>query len=84
MLQGYFLKNRTNFDLQDKLLPVYSMASSGLKKMLDFMILYTLESVPENVCPVILFLDTKKQILCHVLAYDMPRQMLLPIDCGRC
>ena len=34
-------KNRTNFDLVDKLLPVSSMASSGLKKMLDFIILYT-------------------------------------------
>ena len=48
MLQGYFLKkkNRTNFDLEDKLSPVYNMASSGLKKMLDFITLYT-----ENVCP---------------------------------
>ena len=49
MLQGYFLKNRNNFDLEDKLLPVSNMASSGLKKMLDFIILYTLKSVSENV-----------------------------------
>ena len=56
---GYFLQNRTNVDLEDKLLPVYNVASSGLKKMLDFIILYTLKSVSENGCPVILFLDTK-------------------------
>ena len=30
MLPGYFLKNRTNFDLEDKLLPLSNMASSGL------------------------------------------------------
>ena len=63
ILQGYFLKNRTNFDLEDKLLPVSNMDSSGLKKMLDCIILYTLQSVSENVCPVILFLDTKTIIL---------------------
>ena len=67
MLQGYFLKNETNFDLEDKLSPVYNMASSGLKKMLDFIILHTLKSVSEYMCPVILFVDTKKQIMCHVL-----------------
>ena len=66
ILQGYFLKNRTIFDLEDKLSPVYNMASSGLKKWLDFIILYTLKSVSENVCPVILFLDTKNQILSYV------------------
>ena len=33
---GYFLKNRTDFYLEDELSPVYNMASSGLKKMLDF------------------------------------------------
>ena len=49
MLQVYFLKNRTNFDLEDKLLPVSNMASSGLEKMLDFIILCTLKSVSENV-----------------------------------
>ena len=38
---------RTNFDLVDKLLPV-SMASSGLKKMLHFIILYIPKSVSEN------------------------------------
>ena len=59
MLQGYFLKNRTNFDLEDKLSPVSNMASSGLKKMLDFIILYTLKSVSENIYPVILLFDTK-------------------------
>ena len=57
---GYFLKNRTNFNLEDKLSPVYNMASSGLKKMLDFVILYTHKNVSENVCPVIL-LDTKNR-----------------------
>ena len=41
--------------------------TAGLKKMLDFIILYTLKSVSENVCPVVLFLDTKKQLICHVL-----------------
>ena len=45
MLEGYFLKNRTNFDLVDKLSPVSNMASSGLKKMLDFIILYIPKSV---------------------------------------
>ena len=65
ILQGYFLKNRTNFDLEDKLLPVSNMASSGPKKMLVFIILYTLQSILENVCPVILFLDTKTNILSY-------------------
>ena len=27
---------------------------------------------------------TPKPILCHMMACDMPRQMLLPIGCGRC
>ena len=49
MLEGYFLKNRTNFDLVDKLSPVSNMASSGLKKMLDFIILYTPKGVSENI-----------------------------------
>ena len=59
------------------------MASSGLKKMLDLIILCTLKSVSENVYLLILFLDAKV----HVLLYNgmnMPRQMLLPIGCGRC
>ena len=84
VLQGYFLKNRTNFDLEDKLLPVSNMASSGLKKMLDFIILYTLKSVSENVYPVILVFLIPKPILCHMMACDMPRQMLMSIGCGRC
>ena len=37
------------------LLQVYNIASLGLRKMLDFIILYTHESVSENVCPIILF-----------------------------
>ena len=64
MLQGYFLKNRTNLDLEDKLLLVSNMASSGLKKMLDFIILYTLKSVSENVYLVIFF-DTKTNIMSY-------------------
>ena len=77
ILQGYFLKKKktTNFDLEDKLLPVSKMASSGLKKMLDVIIVYTLQSVSENVCPVILF-STPKPIFCHMMACDMPMQML--------
>ena len=35
-----FSKTELNFDLEDKPLPVSNMASSGLKKMLDFIILY--------------------------------------------
>ena len=65
MLQNYFLKNRTNFDLEDKLLPVSNMASSGLKKMLDFIILYTLKSISKNVYPVILFFDPKTNIMLY-------------------
>ena len=42
-------KNRTNFDLEDKLLPVSNMASSGLKKMLNFIILYTLKCIKKCV-----------------------------------
>ena len=75
MLQGYFLKNKTNFDLEDMLLPVSNMAFSGLKKMLGFITLYTLQSVSENVCPVFFVLDTKTNIL-YIMACDMPRQML--------
>ena len=82
VLQGYFLKNRTNFDLEDKFLPVSNMASSGLKKMLDFIILYTLKSVSEK-CLSCNFLDAKP-ILCHMMACDMLRQMLMPMGCGRC
>ena len=63
----FFLKNRTRFDLEGKLLPVSNMASSGLKKMLDLIIIYTHKSVSENVCLVILLLDTKKQIIYHML-----------------
>ena len=59
MLQGYFLENRTNFDSVDKLLPVSNMASSGLKKMLDLIILYTLKSVSENVFPYNFVFDAK-------------------------
>ena len=77
LLQGYFLKNRTNFDLEDKISPVSNMTSSGLKKMLGFIILYRLQSVSENVCPVF-FLDTKTNIL-YIMTCDMPRQMLLPM-----
>ena len=43
-----FCKTELNFDLEDKLSPVYNMASSGLKKMLDFIILYTHKSVSET------------------------------------
>ena len=45
---GIFSKTEQNFDLEDKLLPVYNMASSGLKKMLDFIILYTHKGVSEK------------------------------------
>ena len=58
---GYFLQNRTDFKLEDKLLPVYNVASSGLKKMFDLIILYTHKSVSENVCPVTLFWTSKKK-----------------------
>ena len=60
------------------------MASSGLKKMLDLIILYTLKSVSENVYLLILFLDAKINVFVFVMACNMPRQMLLPIGCGRC
>ena len=49
LLEGYFPNNGTIFDLVDKLLPVSNMASSGLKKMFDFIILYWSKSVSENV-----------------------------------
>ena len=55
---GIFFKNRRILDLEDKLSPVYNMASSGLKKMLVLIILYTHKSVSEDVCPVFLLLDT--------------------------
>ena len=48
-------QNRNNFDIRDKLLPVYNMASSGLMKMLILIILYTQEGVSLNVCSVFLF-----------------------------
>ena len=64
MFQGYFLKNRTNFDLEDKLLPVSNMAFSGLKKMSDFIILYTLKSVSEK-CLSCNFSDTKTNIMSY-------------------
>ena len=48
-----FLKNRTFFNSRDKLLAVYNMASSDLKKMLILTILCTHKGVSENVCPVI-------------------------------
>ena len=83
LLQGYFLQNRTNFDSVDKLLPVSKMASSGLKKMLDLIILYTLKSVSENVFPYN-FVLMSKSMFCFIIACDMPRQMLLPVGCGRC
>ena len=55
----YFLKNRTNCDLEDKLSPVYNMASSGLKKILDCIILYTHKCIRKCVsCNFVL--DTKK------------------------
>ena len=44
-----FSKTELIFDSVDKLLPVSNMASSGLKKILDLIILYTLKSVSENV-----------------------------------
>ena len=44
--------------IRDKLLPVYNIASSDLKKMLIFIILCTHKSVSVNVCPVIFLLDT--------------------------
>ena len=53
------------FDSVDKLLQVSNMASSGLKKMLDLLILYTLKSVSENVYLVILFFDTKINIMSY-------------------
>ena len=65
-MKAFFLKNRTKIDLEDMLSPVSNMASSCLKKMLDIIIVYTHKSVSENVCPVILLLDTK-QIICHML-----------------
>ena len=63
---GYFLQNRTKFDLEDKLSPVYNMASSGLNKMLGFIILYPHKSVLENVCPVILFWTPKTDDMSYV------------------
>ena len=68
MLQGYFLKNRTTFDLEDKLLPVSNMSSSGLKKIiksLKIIILYTLKIVSENIYPIILFFDTKINVMSY-------------------
>ena len=56
----FFFKNRTIFDLEDKFLPVSNMASSGLKKTLDLINLYTHKSVSENVCPVSFVIGHKK------------------------
>ena len=79
----FFFKNRTIFDLEDKLLPVSNMASSGLKKMLVLTILYTHKLVSEKV--VLYFvIGHHRLIIFHVKANVMPRQMLLPEDCGRC
>ena len=41
LLEGYFLYNRKIFDFVDKFSPVSNMAYSCLKKMLDFIILFT-------------------------------------------
>ena len=43
---------------QRQALPVYNMASSGLKKMLFLILLYMHNSVSENVCLINLLLDT--------------------------
>ena len=43
-----FLKNRTISHSRDKLLPVYNMASSGVKKVLILTILYTHKGVSEK------------------------------------
>ena len=58
------------------------MASSGLKKMLNLIILYTLKSVSENVYLIICFV-MPKSMFCFVMACNMPRKMVLPIGCGR-
>ena len=63
---SFFLKNRTIFDLEDKLLPVSNMASSGLKKML-VLILYMDKSVSENVCPAFFVIGHHRLIICHML-----------------
>ena len=80
-----FLNNRTIFDSIHKILPVYNIASSGLKKMLILTILYTHEGVSENVCPVILYghhiyliILMAVFISCYCIGNNMPRQMLLP------
>ena len=49
MLEGYFLLNRTNFDLVDKFLPVSNMASSGLKKNVRLHNFIYAKGVSENV-----------------------------------
>ena len=80
-----FLNNKTIFNSRERLLPVYNMASSGLKKMLILTILYTQKSVSENVCPVILFwtpnffdnLNGSFYVIFYI-SKGMPRQMLLP------
>ena len=49
-----FLQNRTKFFSKGtSFCQFYNMASSGLKKMLILIILYTHESVSVNMCPVI-------------------------------
>ena len=63
---------------EDKLSPVSNMASSGLKTMSGFIILYIHFKVYQKMCPVIFVLDTKTNIL-YMMACNMPRQMLLPM-----
>ena len=53
------------------------MASSGLKKMLDFIILYMPKLYQKMFIFKILFL-LPNSILCFVMAFNMSRQMLLP------
>ena len=53
------------------------MASSGLKKMLNFIILYMPKVYQKIFSSQILFL-LPNPILCFVMACNMPGQMLLP------
>ena len=53
------------------------MASSGLKKMLDFIILYMPKVYQKMFIFQILFL-LLNSILCFIMACNMSRQMLLP------
>ena len=61
----------------DKLLPVFNVASSDLKKMLDFIILYMPKVYQKMFIFQILFL-LPKSIFCFVMVCNMPGQMLLP------